>query len=167
MRRLGLQSAYDFVIVGAGSAGCVLARRLTEDRSVRVLVLEAGGWDRDPMIRIPLNWARMLQQRKHDWGYDTEPEPALGGRPIECARGKIIGGSSTINAMAYVRGNWADYDRGAASGLPAWSAVNVLPYFKRQESWEGPPGPYRGTEGPLNTQFSKFDDPVNDAIMAG
>jgi 4-pyridoxate dehydrogenase len=157
--------AYDYVIVGAGSAGCVLARRLTEGGSTRVLVLEAGGWDRDPMMRIPLNWGRMLANRKHDWGYDTEPEPAMGGRPIECVRGKIVGGSSSINAMAYVRGHRADYDRWAAAGLPGWSYAHALPYFRRQEAWQGPPSEYRGTDGPLVTQFGGFLDPLNDAIM--
>ena len=123
------QKSFDYVIVGAGSAGCTLANRLTEDKSCRVLLLEAGGWDRDPWIRIPLGWPRLLMQRKHDWMYFAEAEASTGGRGLECARGRIVGGSSSINAMAYTRGNRGDYDRWAAAGLTAWSYASVLPYF--------------------------------------
>src|SRR5947209_16879073 len=107
---------YDYIIVGAGSAGCALANRLSEDRDVRVLLLEAGGWDRDPWLKIPLAWGKILRERSHDWGYDAEPEATMDGRGLECMRGKVIGGSSSINAMAYVRGNRADYDRWAEAG---------------------------------------------------
>jgi choline dehydrogenase/4-pyridoxate dehydrogenase len=156
--------AYTHVIVGAGSAGCTLAGRLTEDPDARVLLLEAGGWDRDPLIRIPLAWPYMFLHRRHDWGYDTEPEPGMGGRPVECARGKVIGGSSSTNAMAYVRGHRADYDRWAeAYGLPQWSYAHALPYFRRQESWEGGADPWRGGDGPLTTRFSRYQDPLVEA----
>ena len=157
--------SYDYVIVGAGSAGCTLANRLTEDRDVRVLVLEAGGWDRHPYIKLPLGWGKVLLQRMYDWGYDSEPQDTMAGRRIEVARGKVVGGSSSINAMAYVRGNRADYDRWASRMLPNWSYANVLPYFRKSESWERGGDAYRGGEGPLATRKSRYQDPLVDCYL--
>ena len=162
-----MKTAFDYVIVGAGSAGCTLANRLSADGRSRVLLLEAGGWDRHPLLKLPLGWGRVLLNRMYDWGYDTEPEPGMNGRSIEVARGKVIGGSSSINAMAYVRGNRADYGRWASRGLPGWSYENVLPYFRKQESWEGGASEFRGGAGPLATRKARYQDPLVDAYLAG
>ena len=155
----------DYVIVGAGSAGCTLAARLTEDADANVLLLEAGGWDRSPWIKLPFAWGKVLRDRIYGWNYETEPEGALDNRRIECARGKVIGGSSSINAMAYVRGHRADYDRWAANGLPGWSYADVLPYFRRQEAWEGGADAWRGGDGPLTVETSRYADPLVDAYL--
>ncbi|MEP7061603.1 MAG: choline dehydrogenase [Betaproteobacteria bacterium] len=157
---------YDYVIVGAGSAGCTLAYRLGEDPNVRVLVLEAGGWDRSPWIHIPLGWGKILTERLSDWQYFASPEPNVGGRRVECARGKVVGGSSSTNAMAFVRGNPADFDRWAATGLPQWDSAHVLPYFKCMERWERGSDLRRGDAGPLAVQYCRYQDPLNDAFIA-
>jgi choline dehydrogenase-like flavoprotein len=126
----------------------VLASRLSADPTIRVLVLEAGGWDWHPLIRIPLGVGRIWGFDRFDWGYETEPEPNLGGRRIETARGKIIGGCHSINAMGHIRGHRGDYDRWSTQGLRGWSYAEVLPYFKRAETWEDGESAYRGDAGP-------------------
>jgi choline dehydrogenase/4-pyridoxate dehydrogenase len=157
--------SFDYIIIGAGSAGCTLANRLSADPDIRVLLLEAGGWDRHPFVKLPLGWGKVLLNRIYDWGYDGEPQDTMAGRRIECARGKVVGGSSTINAMAYVRGNRGDYARWASYGLRGWSYDDVLPYFRRQESWEGGATRFRGGDGPMATRKSRYQDPLVDAYL--
>jgi 4-pyridoxate dehydrogenase len=160
-----VNNGYDYIIVGAGSAGCVLANRLTEDDGASVLLLEAGPSDWHPYISIPLGMGRMHESAMFDWGYETEPEPNLNNRRIEAMRGKVLGGSSSINVMAYTRGNRGDYDRWAQKGARGWSYADVLPYFNRAETWEKGENTWRGGEGPLGTQFAKTPDPIFDAWL--
>jgi choline dehydrogenase-like flavoprotein len=156
---------YDYVIVGAGSAGCVLAYRLTADPAIRVLVLEAGGRDTHPLIHVPIGLGKIWEHRMFDWGYDTEPEPRLDNRRIEAMRGKVLGGSSSINVMAYVRGHRGDYDRWAQNGCRGWSYAEVLPYFKRCESWEKGENAWRGGDGPLAVIGTRNRDPLFDGWL--
>ncbi|MEE7567599.1 NAD(P)-binding protein, partial [Xanthomonas sp. Kuri4-3] len=124
---------YDYVIVGAGSAGCVLAHRLSADPGCRVLLVEAGARDWHPLIHMPAGLGRLVHNARINWNYSTEPEPALEGRRLWWPRGKVWGGSSSINAMCYVRGVPADYDGWAAAGAHGWDWDTVLPYFRRSE----------------------------------
>jgi choline dehydrogenase len=140
---------FDYVIAGAGSAGCVLANRLTADPSLRVLLLEAGGSDDRFLIKMPLGFLRALLDPALSWGYMSEPEPTLEGRSLWLPRGKVLGGSSSINGMFFMRGHSGDFDGWAAHGCTGWSFADVLPYFKRMEkSWRGA-GPWHGAGGPL------------------
>lgn len=151
---------YDYIIVGAGSAGCVLASRLSEDDAATVLLLEAGGRDNNPLISIPVGLGKMHQHRMHDWGYNSELEPNLNNRTLDAMRGKVLGGSSSINVMAYTRGNPRDFDRWQRDGAHGWSYDDVLPYFRRCETWEGGANHWRGGSGPIGTQYAKTSDPI-------
>lgn len=160
-----MANTFDYVIVGAGSAGCVMADRLSADPQCRVLLLEAGNWDRDPLVHIPLGWGILFKERRHDWGYDCQPEETVNGRAVECVRGKLVGGCSSTNAMAWVRGSRTVYDRWAREkGMDGWGSDAVLPYFKKQESWEDGANEWRGGEGPVNVQRCKYEDPLVEAM---
>lgn len=156
---------FDYIIIGAGSAGCVLANRLSENPANRVLLLEAGGPDKKMEIQIPAAYAK-LNRTEVDWGFETEPQPHVLNRKIYLPRGKTLGGSSSTNAMAYVRGNRADYDEWAALGNQGWSYEEVLPYFIKSENNEQITNSYHGKGGPLNVTYATaFRTPVADAFV--
>ena len=155
---------YDYIIVGAGSAGCVLANRLTEDPAVTVLVLEAGGKDNSFFMKMPLGWRQIWRGPKFNWNYTTEPERFMDGRLVSLPRGKVLGGSSSINGMLYVRGHPRDYDLWRQAGCDGWSYADVLPYFKRAEgSWRGE-GEYHGGAGPLGVSATNVSNLGFDLI---
>jgi len=154
---------FDFVVVGAGSAGCVIANRLSADGRHRVALIEAGGRDRNPWIHIPVGYFKTMGNPATDWCYQTEPDPGLNGRSIPWPRGRVLGGSSAINGLLYVRGQPADYDRWRQMGNPGWGWDEVLPLFKRAERWEKNASPLRGTEGPLAVSESRIKRPIVDA----
>ena len=158
----------DFVIVGAGSAGCAMADRLSASGS-SVIVIEFGGSDAGPLIQMPGALSYPMNMPRYDWGYWSEPEPHLGGRQLACPRGKVIGGSSSINGMVYVRGHARDYDTWAEMGADGWSYADVLPYFKRMEHWDdaghGGDPDWRGKNGPLHVTRGKRSNPLVTAFV--
>ena len=156
---------FDFVIIGAGSAGCVLADRLSADSRNSVMVLEFGGSDRSVLIQMPAALSIPMNMAKYNWRYETEPEPHLAGRRLHCPRGKVIGGSSSINGLVYVRGNPHDFDRWEEEGAAGWGYRHVLPYFQRAESRQEGGDAWRGASGPLATRYGKIENPLYTAFV--
>ena len=140
----------DYIIVGAGSAGAVLANRLSEDRKTRVLLIEAGGEAKSFLVQMPVGFARMLTNPKFDWGYEQQPDPSINGRRFTWSAGKMLGGSSSINGQVYIRGTRGDFDHWAELGATGWSWSEVFPYFLKSEHWHGPPSQAHGSHGPLS-----------------
>ncbi|WP_421565297.1 choline dehydrogenase [Ochrobactrum sp. EDr1-4] len=155
----------DFVIIGSGSAGSAMAYRLSEDGRHSVIVIEYGGPDIGPLIQMPAALSFPMNMETYDWGFSTEPEPHIGGRSLVTPRGKVVGGSSSINGMVYVRGHARDYDHWSESGARGWSYADVLPYFKRMENAHGGQEGWRGTNGPLHVQRGRRDNPLFKAFV--
>lgn len=160
-----MSESFDFVIVGAGSAGCAMAYRLSEDGKNSVCVLEYGGSDRGPFIQMPSALSYPMNMKLYNWGFESDPEPGLGGRRLATPRGKVVGGSSSINGMVYVRGHAKDFDTWEEMGAKGWGFRHVLPYFKRQESCPDGEDGWRGTKGPLHIKRGPRNNPLYQAFV--
>ena len=161
-----MNQTYDYVIIGAGSAGCVLANRLSEDPNVSVLLLEYGGSDRSIFIQMPTALSIPMSMSKYNWGYESQPEPYLNNRRIDCARGKVIGGSSSINGMVYVRGHALDFDEWQENGSRDWGYSHCLPYFKKADDWAFGRDEYRSQQGPLSVNNgNNMQNPLYGAFI--
>ena len=155
----------DYIVVGAGSAGAVIAARLSENPAIRVLLLEYGGSDRSVFIQMPAALSIPMNMKRFNWGYLSEPEPNLNNRRIICPRGKALGGSSSINGLVYVRGHALDFDRWEQEGARGWGYRHILPYFRRAEGWRVGADPFRGVDGPLATRRGTRRNPLYDAFI--
>jgi choline dehydrogenase len=161
----GETAEFDYVIVGAGSAGCVLANRLSASGKYSVLLLEAGPKDTNIWIHVPIGYGKLFKEKSVNWMYQTEPEPGLGGRQVFQPRGKVLGGSSSINGLLYVRGQHEDYDRWRQRGNVGWGYDDVLPYFKKAENQQRGADAYHGSGGPLSVSDWRHDDPLSEAFV--
>lgn len=158
---------FDYVIIGSGSAGSVVAARLAEDPTVSVLLLEAGPADQHLFIQMPAAVGFPLTNDRFNWFYNSEPEPGLGGRPMYAPRGRVLGGTSSINGMNWVRGNPWDYDNWDAVGAKGWSYADVLPYFKKSETYDQGPSAYRGGSGPMKIETSGAEKSALSGLSTG
>jgi choline dehydrogenase len=161
----GETTEFDYVVVGAGSAGCVLANRLSANGKHSVLLLEAGPKDSNIWIHVPIGYAKLFKEKTVNWMYQTEPEPGLGGRQVFQPRGKVLGGSSSINGLLYVRGQHEDYDRWRQRGNIGWGYDDVLPYFKKAENQQRGADDYHGAGGPLSVSDWRHEDPLSEAFV--
>ena len=156
---------FDYIIIGSGSAGSALAYRLGENKKYSILVLEYGGSDAGPFIQMPAALSYPMNMKRYDWGYIAEPEDTLDGRSLACPRGRVIGGSSSINGMIYVRGHANDFDHWAELGATGWRYADVLPYFKRMENAHLGETELRGNKGPLHVTRGPRDNPLHEAFV--
>lgn len=159
--------SFDYVIIGAGSAGCVMANRLSESGTYTVALLEAGGPDNNPWIHVPVGYFKTMHNPKTDWCYETEPDPGINNRVLKWPRGKVLGGSSSINGLLYVRGQHEDYDRWSELGCAGWSYDEVLPFFKKAENQARGESEYHGASGPLHVSDMTFKRPICDDFIRG